>query len=184
MFALFGAMFPQAARDYAFRNSLIDREESEWMCIICGFDNNSRSEHCIMCGTSHEFSDNYKSKKIEKHRLAREAKDAKTKKRLRINVASDIFPDTKEDNDDDPLRVSLLPRPSIGTNSRYPDNAMLATPNKSDAISIPDEAQLSSISLSLKHFSPLPLTNDERAEAINYRLPALSFLRTVKVNAL
>merc|ERR1711965_683668 len=37
-----------------------------WMCIICGYDNKARSKDCPMCGTSRDFSMEYKTQKMER----------------------------------------------------------------------------------------------------------------------
>lgn len=60
-----------------FRSSTV---ESEWMCIICGFDNKYNNEYCTLCGTSQNFSREYKTEKItqrRKKRLDKNKKDIK-----------------------------------------------------------------------------------------------------------
>ena len=50
-------------RSLLFRNSLFNDGELEWMCAICGFDNKPRKDFCDMCGTSKEFTVDYKTEK-------------------------------------------------------------------------------------------------------------------------
>lgn len=59
---------PVIAREFLYRNSLILEGRLEWMCIICGFDNKPMSSNCIMCGTSHQFSIDYKIEKKEREK--------------------------------------------------------------------------------------------------------------------
>jgi len=107
-------------RNFLFRNLLFSDSDIDWMCIICGFDNKPRNSYCLMCGTAHQFSTDYKHKKSERKRLQQESKAAK----------------------------------------------------QNLDIKIPAEAQLSSVSTSLKYFSASTdpsLTVEERRKAINYR---------------
>lgn len=67
-------MLPAAAREFLYRNSLIGEGKSEWMCIICGFDNKPTHDNCILCGTSHKFSADYKQ---EKKRMLEKGEDDK-----------------------------------------------------------------------------------------------------------
>ena len=78
---LLAPLIPSAARNFLFRNSLGVEGENEWMCIVCGFDNKPRSVHCTMCGTDHAFSQDYKEKKFEKHRMRKEKKLAQKDKK-------------------------------------------------------------------------------------------------------
>lgn len=48
-------------REQVLRNSVAD---GEWMCVICGFDNVKSMVHCLMCGTSQDFTDEYRVEKI------------------------------------------------------------------------------------------------------------------------
>lgn len=191
--AMLSPLLPQRARQLLFRNSLYDDGESEWMCIICGFDNKPRNSHCTMCGTSHEFSITYKGRKIEKRRERKQQREEK-KKRL-------------EKNDDD-LTSPLLDQVEEGNSAAVSENNQtlanqvdvdksyhrVSTPLKSTTmrekgtfdIPIADEAQISSISLSLKRFQTAsadanldseskvsygiePLSLQKRQEAINFR---------------
>ena len=74
--ALDEPLMSEQARDIFGRRSMgpDGRTLSGWMCIICGYDNKPRAQHCPMCGTSHEFSNDYKSYKSERQRLARRRK--------------------------------------------------------------------------------------------------------------
>lgn len=56
-------------REVLYRNSLT---EDEWMCIVCGFDNKPRSACCVLCGTLHTFSSDYKDKEKARKRIKRE----------------------------------------------------------------------------------------------------------------
>lgn len=78
---LLAPLIPSMARSFLFRNSLGVEGENEWMCIVCGFDNKPRSVHCTMCGTEHAFSQDYKEKKIEKHRLKKEKRLSQQKEK-------------------------------------------------------------------------------------------------------
>lgn len=77
-------LLPQQARNFLWRNSLQDQGESEWMCVICGFDNKPRAKHCIMCGTSYKFTMDYKCEKSEMKKKALEAKTSKKKQHKSI----------------------------------------------------------------------------------------------------
>eukprot|EP00428_Durinskia_dybowskii_P074539 CAMPEP_0170414624 /NCGR_PEP_ID=MMETSP0117_2-20130122/32172_1 /TAXON_ID=400756 /ORGANISM="Durinskia baltica, Strain CSIRO CS-38" /LENGTH=182 /DNA_ID=CAMNT_0010672535 /DNA_START=361 /DNA_END=905 /DNA_ORIENTATION=+ len=119
-------------RNFLFRNLLLNDGTPDWMCIICGFDNKPRNAHCIMCGTAHEFSKDYKTKKFETKRLKNELKAAKEAEESR---------------------------------------AAKSKTTKAD-IPIPQDAQISSVSTSLRYFLSAPeasLTLDKRREAMNYR---------------
>lgn len=162
----FSPMLPQRARDYIFRNSLKDEGELEWMCVICGFDNKPRIRHCIMCGTSHEFSLAYKANKLEKKRMRQEKRDQQEKRRVIMgNVVSDIGNSqqhvSKDEKEDELAGSVAVP------SSREEQLAVIRTDR---TVSLPEDTQLSSISMSLKHFRSAPLTHEERSEAINYRL--------------
>lgn len=76
---LLAPLLPATARSFLFRNSMLNEGELEWMCIICGFDNKPRSSHCTMCGTERSLTQDYKAKKLEKHRLRNEKKLAYSK---------------------------------------------------------------------------------------------------------
>lgn len=76
-------ILPGSARHFLFRNSLLGDGMIEWMCVICGFDNHPRSKHCNMCGTSHEFSTNYKKEKKEVKNYEREKKKKNIFKNLK-----------------------------------------------------------------------------------------------------
>jgi hypothetical protein len=119
-------------RNFLFRNLLLNDGTPEWMCIICGFDNKPRNAHCIMCGTAHEFSKDYKTKKFETKRLKKELRAARTAAEARA-----------------------------------------AEPSSVD-IQIPHDAQMTSVSTSLRYFLSAPETStalspDKRREALNYR---------------
>ncbi|RYG68405.1 hypothetical protein EON64_05245 [archaeon] len=162
----FSPMLSQRARDYIFRNSLKDDGELEWMCVICGFDNKPRIKHCVMCGTSHEFSLAYKANKLEKKRRRQEKRDQQEKRRVILgNVVSDIGGSqqeggSRENKEDDAVPV---PVPSSGVVEAQ------AALKADRTVSLSEDAQISSISMSLKHFRTVPLTHEERSEAINYR---------------
>lgn len=49
-------------RSEVLRNSISD---GEWMCVICGFDNTKAKLHCVMCGTTQDFTSEYRSEKIK-----------------------------------------------------------------------------------------------------------------------
>lgn len=75
-------MLPAAAREFLYRNSLLGEGKSEWMCIICGFDNKPTHDNCILCGTSHKFSTDYKQ---EKKRMLERSDDKLMSNRDREN---------------------------------------------------------------------------------------------------
>lgn len=83
--------FPQFVENttaFLFRSSMKSLGENEWMCIICGFDNKPRSEYCVMCGTSHQFSSDYKT---EKSILRKQKKEKEKEKKKKITpVIKDI----------------------------------------------------------------------------------------------
>ena len=82
-------LLSEQAREIFERQSLgVNGEQlAGWMCIICGYDNKPRAAHCPMCGTSHEFSDDYKTQKSERQRKARRQR-AKEKARRREQRAA------------------------------------------------------------------------------------------------
>lgn len=159
MLDLFSPLLPQRAREMLFRNSLLGEGELEWMCIICGFDNKPRNKDCIMCGTSHQFSMDYKTEKKEQRRQKHQK-----------------------------WKLSMLARKNNNRNkqSQPPPNnnaeseASLEQNNNVD-IPIPADAQITTISMSLRNFdaannqqqqqstAAAVLTHEQREEAINYR---------------
>jgi hypothetical protein len=230
--AMLSPLLPQRARELLFRNSKLEGGEAEWMCIICGFDNKPLNQHCTMCGTSHEFSIEYKGKKIEqrKERFHKKQKRDSEKRQqqqqkkkqleklqtvLGSNGAAtatiggvDGLEEDGEATTDDPLTVPLLINMEEGNEkeaviSENCDNFDLEkqfqrvasplkrkTPLKSNRVDIPiaDDAQLSSISFSLKLFQPKPsetlcdasmsmqqsqgiepLSINQRTQALNFR---------------
>ena len=74
----------------SFFNNNASSAEQEWMCIICGFDNNSKSEYCTMCGTSHQFSIDYKTEKITHRKQRRKEKAKKEKVDIKIPLDAQI----------------------------------------------------------------------------------------------
>eukprot|EP01031_Cornospumella_fuschlensis_P030766 gene30766-37172_t len=163
----FSPMLPQSARDYIFRNSLRDEGELEWMCVICGFDNKPRTKHCIMCGTSHDFSVAYKARKIEKKRQRQEKRDQQDKCRVLLgHVVTDIG-NTQQDIEEKDTDV-------VGSSAGGTQQPVLKSER---TLSLPEDTQLSSISMSLKHFRTAPLTHEERSEAINFRRMNLLTMR-------
>ncbi len=113
--------------------------ELEWMCIICGFDNKPRSAHCTMCGTEHTFSQDYKVRKIEEKRERKirhkQYKEAKLQQQEQRRLLSQ-----EEDNAAD----RLLAPPSTPQKNKRRDADFVDIP-------IPEEAQITSISMSLKY---------------------------------
>lgn len=69
-------LLDESDRARLYRNSDIDGQ-NEWMCIICGFDNKTGNESCVMCGTSHQFSKEYKDQKNLKKKLREQQKKNK-----------------------------------------------------------------------------------------------------------
>lgn len=171
LMGLFAPLLPHRAREYVFRNSLREDGELEWMCIVCGFDNKPRNKHCTLCGTTREFSDGYKAKKIERKRQRQEER-AKTRTML-SNVVSDIHPESMGSNNDNEEDNFDEGRGLLNTNERARATSTqvrtISSPTKTRQISLPEEAQISSISLSLRQFNAAPLTQEERMEAINFR---------------
>jgi len=48
--SLFSPLLSENARQFIWRNSLLEKGEYEWMCVICGFDNKPRNKLCTLCG--------------------------------------------------------------------------------------------------------------------------------------
>lgn len=84
--SLFSPLLSENARQFIWRNSLLEQGEHEWMCVICGFDNKPRNKLCTLCGidntitmhfmlillllgTSHDFSKQYKSEKMNRKEI-------------------------------------------------------------------------------------------------------------------
>lgn len=65
--------------------------EYEWMCIICGFDNKPRSRHCLMCGTSYQFTMDYKVEKSEQKRIRKEIKKKKLADMNKVTISSEAL---------------------------------------------------------------------------------------------
>jgi hypothetical protein len=65
-----------------------------WMCIICGYDNKPRAKHCPMCGTSHEFSDEYKLQKSERERTLRRRKQREVAKQRQQRLEARLRKET------------------------------------------------------------------------------------------
>lgn len=94
-------------RSLLFRNSLFDGGEIEWMCAICGFDNKPRKEYCDMCGTSREFTADYKTERdLYKKRRREEKKmkkdivipsDAQIGEASRLSLSSPMHPSLTPD---------------------------------------------------------------------------------------
>lgn len=83
--------FPQFLENttaYLFRSSIAN--ENEWMCIICGFDNNPKVEYCVMCGTSHQFSSDYKTEKNLIKQQKRERKKQRKEKKMQQQQQRDV----------------------------------------------------------------------------------------------
>lgn len=73
--------------------SISSTNDIEWMCTICGFDNKARSKFCHLCGTSHEFTNDYatekkKNKKQKKKKDIIIPKDAQILETARISFNS------------------------------------------------------------------------------------------------
>ena len=159
---LVAPLVPNAARSYIFRNSFADETgEKEWMCVICGFDNKPRSKHCTMCGTEQTFSKGYKTHKRAKHMRAKEKR-----LNLLLKQRQEAMRSRKEESDD-------------GRIVSYSGNDSGSISNGVD-IPISKDAQINSVSMSLRFFSPSSaakhpsqqpacLSADQRAEALNYR---------------
>jgi hypothetical protein len=166
--SLLSPLLPDRARSYLFRhNSLAEEGEHEWMCIICGFDNKPRNAHCIMCGTSHEFSSNYKGNKLKKQLSAKGNKVNSSSRSTNMN--DDIEALLSANNNDIVLRIE--------------DETTLTSSGKEEKKPPVDELKvndpdLSSLSLSLRYFNAtndqfskigVPLTSEKKSEALNFR---------------
>ena len=147
-------MLPSAARHFLWRSSFSKEGRKDWMCIICGFDNKMANVNCIICGTSHEFSANYKAGK-------REQQNGK--------VQTDAY-NFHADGADQDMTVNPISQ----------GNEPFASPapkQKQDREFTPDGRKLSRSGSSLNDTqfeallvsSPRRTTHAEREEAFNYR---------------
>jgi hypothetical protein len=167
---------------------LQDQGETEWMCVICGFDNKPRSKHCIMCGTSYKFTMEYKVEKSEMKKKKQEAK----KRSLFKNSGSPVFSRMHADSQLDSVvinrenDINITPRESAadnGNNSSSSSAAVvprgLATPTKQDLErSIIASPELQAILLeSVTTNSRGSFSGIKRREAFNYRRLNLLSLR-------
>lgn len=97
-------------RGQLFRNSLFDRGEAEWMCVICGFDNKPRANHCSLCGTSRQFTLDYKldKKRYKKgKRAAAKAEAARARQSITIPDDAQLTEAPGSRHSLSPLRSSL-----------------------------------------------------------------------------
>lgn len=142
---LLDPLLPNAARRYLFRNSQL---ENEWMCIICGFDNKPDSKHCTMCGTDHDFSIDYKSKKLEEKRRKKLEKQRKEKERERKEAQKRKSEGAVSISIPDDAQIIA----SVSFNLRNPGSSRKYNPNDSSSIA-----------------AATLLSPEKRSEAINYR---------------
>lgn len=189
---IFSPLLSQRARHALFRNSLIEGNELEWMCVICGFDNKPRSKDCTMCGTSHQFSLDYKTEKKAQREQRRKMKaisglNAKRDtERSRVSTGAAAAPKSPRASRN---KVVSAMHSDANHEANEDYNQLLesssAEDEKSDRpidIPIPQDAQITSISMSLRNFemqngqqtasanaTTNVLTHQERQEAINYR---------------
>jgi hypothetical protein len=138
------------------------------MCIICGFDNKPRNAHCIMCGTSHEFSSDYKGNKLKKQLSATKGTNKINSSSRSTNMNDDIEALLSANNNDIVLRVEDETTPSKEEKKK---------PVAVDELKVNDP-DLSSLSLSLRYFNTtndqfskigIPLTSEKKSEALNFR---------------
>jgi hypothetical protein len=67
--------------------------DGEWMCVICGFDNSKNKVHCTMCGTTQDFTSEYRIEKIkasEKRKLRRKSIKIADEAQLHENTGHSI----------------------------------------------------------------------------------------------
>ena len=149
-------LMPSAARHFLWRYSFSREGKQDWMCIICGFDNKTSNSKCSMCGTSHQFSINYKAGK-------REQQDGK------VNIDKSVYSFHGEDVISDVQAVANLQntwRDADGNaknadgNEHSPQNSY----RENSAGSKIMDAQLESAPI-----SPLRTSRAEREEAFHYR---------------
>jgi hypothetical protein len=167
---------------------LQDQGETEWMCVICGFDNKPRSKHCIMCGTSYKFTMEYKVEKSEMKKKKQEAK----KRSLFKNSGSPVFSRMHADSQLDSVvinrenDINITPRESAADNGNSSSSSSaavvprgLATPTKQDLErSIIASPELQAILLeSVTTSARGSLSGIKRREAFNYRRLNLLSLR-------
>lgn len=162
-------LLPEQARRYIFRNSLLGEGENEWMCIICGFDNKPRNADCIMCGTAHTFSTEYKDQKLQEKTLRR--KDDRAKLRAAQNNGNEHGSGrTTKLNNNQYISV---------TQDEKEDQPLLNHLSKAVSTNVDDVSKLS-ISLGLDHVSLVansprkkqtqhPLSPQQLSQAINMR---------------
>ena len=175
--AMRSPLLPQRARQLLFRNRLFDSGEGEWMCIICGFDNKPRCAHCTMCGTSHEFSISYKGQKIEQRRERKQRKEEK--KKLDAEATHSLKSPLLGDLEKGGGNASI---PEIQRDDHFDiekSYQRLSSPQKRGEfkstydIPISEDAQITSISLSLKRF-PASFHEQQDSERGSYTIPPLS----------
>lgn len=176
--------------------AMFEDRTGEWMCVICGFDNKGRSKDCILCGTSHQFSLDYKNNKKEQRKQKKLMKKVSGLHNNTIQRPSAIGLLSKSP------RTSFASGAGAVTKSRSNSHAVSESDHliaieeeETQAqnatadidIPIPEDAQITSISMSLRNFDTSPmvptntntttvalntgalLTNEEREEAMNYR---------------
>jgi len=102
------------ARDIFGRNSVAANGERGWMCIICGYDNKGSAKHCPMCGTSHDFSTDYKFQKNERDQARQKERDLRRAKR-------------RSDRKADKLALALVASQTLGDISESGDGSHIFT---------------------------------------------------------
>eukprot|EP01033_Poteriospumella_lacustris_P010601 gene10602-7545_t len=168
------------------RHAILGDRTGEWVCVICGFDNNARSSYCILCGETHQFSQDYKLAKREERRqrsLMHAVSGVHSNPLQRSVVTSTVPPAPR------PSLASQGPRSSSQTTAEM-ERVALPPEGRGDIdIPIPEDAQISSVSMSLRNFdvvtgaprpslatggngavaAPAVLSEEQRQQAINCR---------------
>ena len=162
----------------------------EWMCVICGFDNKPRSKHCIMCGTTYQFSLEYKCEKTEMKRKRKDIKSITASKTSVSSSSSKVNVDSvaiafdnvvgNRGEDIESGRLSTVPESNSTSSFSLPNN-IFSTPEKgtstASAAVIGNEhsSGIDSAATSSVFFSTtIPTTRNslsgaKRREALNYR---------------
>ncbi len=151
-------MLPASAREYIYRNSLRGGKSTEWMCIICGFDNKSSQSKCTMCGTNHQFSLDYKKGKLERSIEQEREKVLSNSNGSRSVVQFDLEEEEEEEEEE-----------GSGQRSGAPERVDLGD-EEASRVSVSSVVSADLV-VTMESVSPLRVsfTAKEREDAFNYR---------------